>query len=345
MQDYSDDLLNSFRTRQDPDADAVIAAYFPNDKNLLQAHLNHINDNSATLPDDVYLSLGELLGTVRSQAKNFDKEELKKGHRFFSNYASDIMLLLGFMSLPYCYAAANGAQVLVKSRRILNDPASRLMDTASFVFEVMSPEAFLPQGKGLVSILKVRLLHAATRWYINNEGSWDSKLLGHPINQEDMAGTNLSFSLITVRGLRKMGKFITPESAFNYINYWNKIGLLMGLDKELLPKTNKETFALERNIRVRQFKNSEAGTVLTQSLLKYYQQATKDSPLEGYSKTFMNYLLGDKVSRMIGLEIENYDRLVFKPYQLFISFRGFFFDSQDSYAKAFARFKENKPKV
>ena len=343
MQDYSDDLLDSLRTRQDPDADAVIAAYFPRDKNLLQAHLNHLTDNSANLPNSTYAPLDELFGIVRSHAENFDKEELIKGQKFFSNYASDIMLLLGFMSLPYCYAAANGAEVLVRSKRILNDPASRLMDTASFVFEVMSPEAFLPQGKGLVSILKVRLQHAATRWYINNEGGWDSKVFGDPINQEDMAGTNLSFSLITVRGLRKLGKFITPESAYHYISYWNKIGLLMGLDKEFIPKNNKETFALERNIRVRQFKNSEAGKVLTKSLLEYYQDATRDSPLEGYSKTFMNYLLGDKVSRMIGLEIENYDRLVFKPYQLFISFRGFFFEAQDSYAKAFARFQENKP--
>lgn len=342
MQDYSDVVLNLFRTRQDPDADAVISAYFPRDKSLLKSHLDSLVDNGSAIPNDAHLSLKKLFKDMRLEASKFDETELENGQIFFSRNASDIMLLLGFMSLPYCYAAANGAEVLVRSKRILEDPASRLMDTASFVFDVTNDKAFTPKGAAMISILRVRLLHAATRWYINNSGDWDSKKFGKPINQEDMAGTNLSFSLMTVRGLRKLGKFVTPKSAFQYIDYWNKIGLLLGLAPELLPKSNRDTFALERNIRVRQFGPSESGRKLTTSLLKYYEYATKDSPLEGFSKSFMNFLLGDKVSRMIDLEVKDYDRLVFKPYKLFTSFRTFFFKSQDSYAKAFARFKENK---
>lgn len=342
MQDYSADLLNSFRSRQDPDADEVISSYFPHQKKLLQVHLDYLNDNSANLPDMASLPLKKLLGDIKSVANEFDETEVKKGQAFFDHYASDIMLLLGFMSLPYCYAAANGAKVLIKSKRIIEDPASRLRDTATFVFDVASPKAFEPEGKALASILKVRLQHAAIRWYISSGSDWDAESLGKPINQEDMAGTNLSFSLIVVRGLRKLGKFVPPVTAYNYICYWNKVGLLLGLAPELLPQSNKESFALEKNIRLRQFGASEEGIALTQSLLRYYEKATVDSPIEGFSKTFINYLLGDKVSKLIGLEIKNYDRLVFKPYKLFVSFRGFFFDSQDSYAKAFARFKESK---
>jgi len=334
--------LDAFRELQDPLADHVISKYFPADKNLLQSHLSALVTNSDSLPSDATEELKVLYAAMKETASSFDVDDLAAGQSFFSEHASDIMLLLGFLSLPYCYTAAYGAEVLVKSKRILEDPATRLMDTATFVFDVTSKGAFKPEGKALVGILRVRLLHAATRWYINHSGDWDSTVMGQPINQEDMAGTNLSFSLMAVRGLRKLGKLLEPEKAFNYINYWNKIGLLLGLKPELLPESNKEAFHLEKQIRGRHFRSSDAGLKLTKSLYKYYEKAVADTPLDGLTKSFMIYLLGDKVASQLGLEIGNYDRIVFKPYQLFFNFKNFFFDSQDSYAKAFGRFKTSQ---
>ncbi|OEK00774.1 hypothetical protein BFP97_04300 [Roseivirga sp. 4D4] len=342
MELYTSKRLDTFRALQDPLADQVIDKYFPANKDLLQLHLSSLADNNDVLPEDAVAELKELYDSIQETSSSFKSEDLAKGQDFFDEYASDIMLLLGFLSLPYCYTAAYGAEVLVQSKRILEDPARRLMDTASFVFDVTNKKAFESDGKALVSILKVRLLHAATRWYINQSRNWDSDEKGKPINQEDMAGTNLSFSLIAIRGLRKLGKFIEPKKAFDYIDYWNKIGLLLGLHPDLIPETNKEAFYLEKQIRFRHFRTSEAGVQLTDSLYKYYEKAVKDSPLDGLTKPFMIHLLGDKVARQLGMEISNYDRMVFKPYQMFMNFRNYFFASQDSYAKAFARFKETK---
>jgi len=339
---YSEEILNSHRNEQDAAADKVISNYFPQDKESLQNHLDMLTRNDSKLPTGADQSLIDLLGAIQLSAGQIDLTELNNGQAFFSKYASDVMLLLGFMSLPYCYAAKYGAEVLVRSKRILENPAKRLMDTAEFVFDVTHPDAFKSNGKALISIIKVRLLHAATRWYINQDKTWDAETFGKPVNQEDMAGTNLSFSLITVRGLRKLGKPVLPIEAFHYINYWNKIGGLLGVVPELLPENNREASVLERNIRKRQFATSDAGNKLTMSLLKYYEVATVDTPIEGMSKSFMNYLIGDSISSLIGLKIEDYDRIVFKPYRLFISFQGYFFNAQDSYAKAYARFKEAK---
>lgn len=342
MELHTSNGLDAFRGLQDPLADRVIEKYFPANKDLLQLHLSSLAQNNDVLSEDAFEELVLLHDSMAQLSATFSSEDLARGQDFFNDYASDIMLLLGFLSLPYCYAAAYGAEVLVQSRRILEDPARRLMDTASFVFDVTHKKAFDASGKALVSILRVRLLHAATRWYINQSGKWDSKEKGKPINQEDMAGTNLSFSLIAIRGLRKLGKFIEPKKAFDYIDYWNKIGLLLGLNPDLIPRNNKEAFHLEKEIRFRHFKTSEAGLQLTNSLYRYYEKAVLDSPLEGLTKAFMIHLLGDKVARQLGLEIGNYERLVFKPYQMFMNFRSYFFASQDSYAKAFARFKDTK---
>ncbi|MBO3697477.1 oxygenase MpaB family protein [Roseivirga sp. E12] len=341
MELHTGTWLDAFRELQDPLADRVIAKYFPAHKDLLQSHLASLGHNEDALPEGAFDELHALYLNITSTASKFDEEELLKGQDFFNVYASDIMLLLGFLSLPYCYTAAYGAEVLVKSKRILDDPARRLMDTAGFVFDVTNKKAFKPEGNALISILNVRLLHSVTRWYISQSGDWNDSEKGKPINQEDMAGTNLSFSLIAIRGLRKLGRFIEPRLAYDYINYWNKIGLLLGLDPRLLPDSNKDAFQLEKDIRTRHFRTSEAGVLLTDSLYRYYEKAVIDSPLEGLTKPFMIHLLGDKVARQLGLEVSNYDRLVFKPYQLFLNFRNYFFDTQDSYAKAYARFKEN----
>lgn len=343
MELHSSIKLDTFRGIQDPMADKVIEEYFPADKALLASHLKALEANADELPKGSNEALIVLWKNIKNQAKQFDTNELEKGQAFFDQNASDIMLLLGFLSLPYCYAAAYGAEVLVKSRRILEEPETRLLDTASFVFNVTNKVAFKPQGTALTSILSVRLLHAATRWYISQAGDWDSELKGKPINQEDMAGTNLSFSLMTIRGLRRLGKSIDPKMAYDYIDYWNKIGSLLGLSPDLLPSSNREAFYLEKAIRNRHFKSSEAGLKLTDSLYKYYEKAVVDTPLDGFTKPFMIYLLGDKVARQLGLSIRNYDKITFKPYQLFLNFKNYFFGAQDSYAKAFARFRESKP--
>ncbi|NJO02593.1 MAG: DUF2236 domain-containing protein [Bacteroidia bacterium] len=123
---------------------------------------------------------------------------MKRGLHFFQKYAPHLLAMLGYLSLPYCYAAANGAQVLQLSQRIRQDTKKRLLETSQFVLDVMEPGAFGPEGLGLVSALKVRLIHAAIRFHVLRSPKWDMAW-GLPVNQEDMGGTNGAFSWISVR--------------------------------------------------------------------------------------------------------------------------------------------------
>lgn len=328
------------RLQQDPLADQVIHYYFPQKKAELQILLSALENNSSELAQSADESLIDLYQDIKSKSQKYNKTELLKGQLFFDKYASDIMLLLGLLSLPYCYAAAKGAEVLVRSERIINDPERRLSETAQFVFEVMAKNAFEPNGVGIVSILKVRLMHAAVRWYIGHAKDWDEVKFGKPVNHEDMAGTNLSFSLMVVRGLRRLGKMIDPKDADAYIQHWNAVGDMLGLSQELFPSDNKEAFLLEKKIRQRQFAKSEAGEKLTASLFDYFKSVSKDSPLEGKVLPFANFLLGDQVCEILGIKVNSTEATLFKPYTVFLKLSNQILRREDSYAKAFKNYKE-----
>jgi hypothetical protein len=233
------------------------------------------------------------------------------GADFFSRHSGDILSLLGLYSLPYCYAAANGAEVLVISERVFNDPGKRFLETAEFLLDVMAPNAFEARGKGIRSSQKVRLIHAAIRHHIKKTGKWNQDW-GIPINQEDMAGTNQAFSFIILRGLRKIGRIFSSEEASAYMHLWNVIGSILGVEESLLPDTSKEAYIIDKMISQRQFKSSAAGKKLTESLLHYIISASPSEKLEQSISGYMRYLLGKEVSDILDIPTEELPESVLK---------------------------------
>jgi hypothetical protein len=231
-----------------------------------------------------------------------DRDKLLKGSRFFTRHSDTIMSLLGLLSLPYCYAAADGAMVLYLTERLRDRPAKRLSDTADFIWDVMAPDAFSEEGKGFAGCMKVRLTHSLARHYVSQSNSWTEEL-GMPVNQEDMAGTNLAFSLIVVRGLRKLGLAVSYEEQQSFMHLWNVIGCLLGLDEDLIPHDGKAATLLESAIRERHFKPSLQGKVLTKSLLDHIvgDSSVRLSSQEIYQ--IVRFLLGDEVADILGVPL------------------------------------------
>jgi hypothetical protein len=300
---YTDDFLNVKRSQGDHPADEFIREQF-SDAGLKMALYNFMGRCSA---NDVLRRLPEayrryaFADNAMQLPSWADRKLMNTGYSFFSSHAEAIMNLLGLLSLPYCYAAADGAMVLQLSERMQKDTGKRLNETAAFIWDVMAPDAFENGGKGFASIFKVRLLHAAARHYSVISGKWNPDW-GTPLNQEDMAGTNLSFSLIVVRGLRKLGYTIQYDAQQGFMHLWNVIGYLLGLDEELLPQTGKQAQLLEAMIRKRQFRASPQGQSLTRALTDYLAVAVKDQAVTRQEVIgLMRYLLGDSVSGILNL--------------------------------------------
>jgi len=280
----------------DPVADHVVAKWADNPKRFL--FLSQLQSNSelrtGIKDDDDFNRLIDNIFT--NETGNFFE---RKNADFFKLNQQLIMALLGIYSLPYCYAAAKGAEVLIHSKSILENPEKRLFETARFVLDVCSEKAFEENGIGYISIIKVRLLHAYIRFhaskYIRNE---------IPINQMDMSGTNLAFSLIVIRGLQKMGVEVSNEDSLAWIKHWNFIGSGLGIETGYLPSDMREAAWLDRVIKNDQFKSCEAGRLLTASLVNFFdsQQLTfgpaKPSQL-------VAALLGKEIASYLGLNYSN----------------------------------------
>ena len=229
-----------------------------------------------------------------------DRKRMAEGSAFLQKYVDSLLLLLGCYSLPYCYAAADGVQVLYLSQRIQKDTYNRLLETAQFVLEVAKPEAFAPGGVGFLACNKIRLMHATIRFYTLHSGQWNPDW-GQPINQEDMAGTNLAMSYIPIRGLRKIQ--LNPEEYESeaYLHLWNVAGFLLGIREELLPSNLREAYHLDRLIAQRNMRASEAGAALTKALIDSLTSAIPDSLPKNLPANQMRLLLGNDIADMLNV--------------------------------------------
>lgn len=268
---FSDELLTRYRQQGDAPADAVVAAVIesggPTGLRQLMGWLADTSDfNTDKQPKSVQVFFADYV-KLPGWA---DPNRMKRGMAFFKKHAGQIGLALGTYSLPYTYMGADGVQLLWLTERIKNDTARRLQETGEWVFGVNNQKEWAVRDSGEVKAiartLKIRLIHAGARWFGLQSGRWNMDW-GMPVNQEDMAGTNLSFSYIVLRGLRKIGVTATEQEEEDYLHHVNVIGYLNGIAEELLPANLREAYTLDRAIARRQFRASEAGVGLTRSLL------------------------------------------------------------------------------
>ncbi len=279
--------------------------------------------NSGELPAVFTPTLQQFFQETAALPLWADQRKMRAAMRFFQQYSRQIMGLLGSYSLPWCYAAADGAKVLYFSERMHANTYQRLQETGKFLFDVLDPKAFATNGYGIRSIQKVRLIHEVIRYHLRKSPEWDMAW-GLPVNQEDMAGTNLAFSLVIIRGLRKTGHTISPEETDAWLHLWKVTGYLLGVDERLLPDNGKEASLLLQKIEGRHFKPSKEGKLLMTALLKSFEEFAPLNFPKGYLHSYVRYLVGEKAADLLGLDPSNWTTAIVKQWRNFNLFSSFF---------------------
>ncbi len=296
---WSNALLDSQRLSSDNTADALIQLIMTAGLHAQLGILMQAEKNSDVLDASLHPDILRFANDLHVLPPWADQKKIEKAETFFKEYQIYVYSALLFASLPYCYAAADGARVLAMSNRMKDTTGKRLSETGQYIMDVSEPGAFSPEGKAFKSILKIRLIHAAVRYRLNKSGEWKSEW-GLPINMEDMAGTNLAFSLVTLRAMETMGAPLDKSIRDAFIHKWNIISYLQGLDESLLPADYAEALLLEKRIQVRLFRPSEEGKNLTRSLTQFIEAIEKPVARE-YGAHMIRHLLGNQVGDLLGL--------------------------------------------
>jgi hypothetical protein len=245
--------------------------------------------------------LDEYLETSGKFPEWADQKIIAQGQHLFELYGPEVFMLLNMSSLPLCYSCGNGAQVLYDTGRLMAlgkdvDPlARRLMETAQMIVNLLSPGGLDQKGDGIVTIQKVRLIHASIRYFLKRgqAGTWDVTKFGEPINQEDLTGTLMSFGPVILTGLKKLGVKISSDDANAWMHCWNIAGYLLGIDSKFLPDTYEQGFQLATDILAHQAEQSEAGKALTKSCVNFIDYIIPGNAFDSVPEYLMWYFLED----------------------------------------------------
>lgn len=316
----TESFLASKRSKTDPLADEVVADIISSGSEeivnkvffKLVSNDSYSPDQFTDLPKEVADTVINYFDRTSSLPSWANQKLIDEGQSVFGLYGPEISMILNVKALPLCYACGNGAKVLFMTGRLSDhngdiDPlARRLMETAQMIMNTMSPGGLGNKGNGIVTIQKVRLIHASIRYFLKNvkfnKAGWDSEKFGEPINQEDMAGTLMSFSALMVKGLEQLSIELTDQQQQGYMHTWRVIGHLMGLEEDLLPNTYDEGWHLGVAIMKHQAERTEDGIELTKSCINFLKYITPGNLFDNVPEYMIWYFAQD-VSEATGKDL------------------------------------------
>jgi hypothetical protein len=281
-----------------------------NEKARVNHMFEHIVRDRDRLPADAPEELKEYFAKTAVLPEWADPDLIALGQQIYIRHGIWISLLLSYKSLPECYACAKGAEVLHRTARLNEQHGSmdtysrRIAETARFVMLAMSPGGLSPNGKGLVAAQKVRLIHAVIRYYLRKQ-NWDAERYDEPINQEDMAGTLMSFSALILLGMERLGIHLEPVEKEAYIHCWRVIGHVVGLHDDMIPANAADAIQQGNSILDHQMARSEQGSALMKALLEFQDKKSAMMMSPQANIAMMRLMMGHKISDLLDVpEIE-----------------------------------------
>ena len=285
-------VLEAARLRVDAPADALVARLGGHAWAVL-ALLRAIRRNDEPLPETLPIEVAEFMNAV-APPPWLDRVRVVRAQRWAEEHLLPITAALFCASLPSAYAAERGARVLAATGRLGADIDGRVNETARFVLDLLAPGALDPSGAGIRAAQRTRLVHAAVR------RSLAGQLAGEvAVNQEDLLGTLLTFSVVVIRAVRRLGVAADARAADDYFHLWRGVGVMLGLEESLLPSDFTAAATLTDLLAERHFRPSGHGRALMAALLARMEDhvpAFRTSP-----RCLVRYLVGDVVADLLAV--------------------------------------------
>jgi ER-bound oxygenase mpaB/B'/Rubber oxygenase, catalytic domain len=305
--EWTDADLDRLALTLDPPADrAAELVYTTGWRQPLVTWLRAAHRDADPLPDGLPAEVREFFEiTLPAWA---DPHLLRVGQGLFLRYPVPMLQTLLVRSLPEVYAGERIATILGYTQRLEAGVPRRFGETLQFFFDVASPEGFSPEGRGIRTTLRVRLLHAAIRHMVPE---------ATPINQEDLAATLVTFSAFILEGMEAFGIDLSPEEEAGWMHLWAVTGVLLGL--QLHFATRAEALAFFAHFRRRQQRRTAHGVALTAALLDFCDSLLPGTGLDGLNPTVFRFLSGDALADLLGVGPADATGALIGPYQLLVA--------------------------
>ena len=176
---------------------------------------------------------------------------LREAQRLFGRFAPEISGALLIAALPQSYATTFGAHVLAAAGGLENDLVRRVRGTAQFLLVVTQlaiddddarrqwqPPSEQSPASGVVMPWHVctalRLYHQTIRRKLIDDArskgaDAEADFGGKPLNQEDLLGILLTFSITVFEVLERFGICWTADEQEAYLHLWDVIGAYLGI--------------------------------------------------------------------------------------------------------------------
>lgn len=313
---WTNEFLDSMRQQCDAPADEAVRSLFAQGQvGSANELMRHLVAHETVAAEQLPVPLRGYFEQSTRLPSWADKQLIAEGQAVFSRCGSLSIVALVCAALPTCYAGAQGVQVLHLTARLETDTKRRIVETAQMVVDVMGHGGLEPDGWGIRDAQKVRLMHAAVRHLIRQSGRWNPEW-GEPVNQEDMAGTLLTFSVVTIRGLVKLGYTLEAREAQAYYHAWRVVGYIMGVDERLLPENLEDAEVLTDAIFKRVFRACPEGQAMTKALIEQVEHIIPGDLFDGLCRTLIRHMVGDEVAEMLAVPPADWTRALIKPLQL-----------------------------
>lgn len=290
---WTDTFLDGMRLQADPLADGVVAeVYRTGEVGAVDALMKSLVHDDGVPSQRLPAVVSDYLATTAA-AHRIDPEVQRRAENLFGLLGPEILMVLGFYSLPAAYAARKGVQVLYRTAYLTKRPVRRVFETTQLVVDVFSPGGLSPSGDGLRTAQKVRLMHAAIRHLLTTdpERPWDVGDLGLPINQEDLAGTLTTFHWVVLDGLQRLAIEVDDADREAWVQAWGAVARILGIREEMIPWTHRDAGVLADRIHTRQLAPSPEGVALSNALIEGYQTLMPDEHLRGMPASLMHFFL------------------------------------------------------
>lgn len=176
--------------------------------------------------------------------------------------------ILRDLSLMAGYLFPGFNQPLMLTGALKKQAGTRLAETTKWWIDITEHNGLQRFNAGFTSTIYVRFIHALVRYQLKKSEKWDTQTWGLPINQFDLAMTNVAFSGVVLLGIRALGIFPNQQETESFLHFWKYIGWLMGIDDQWLVTQETEGWRLLYWMQFAHPQSDDSSFALGQSLSK-----------------------------------------------------------------------------